>query len=68
MAQREIKRVRRAELKVGERIWLEEGPGGQGEWEVMAIEDERITLRCPIAHRLHFIQPVYEISAERSGE
>ena len=67
MSQRELKRFRRTPLKVGERIWLEDGPE-QGEWEVMSVEEDKITLRCPIAHRLQFVQPFYEVSAEGAEE
>lgn len=67
MAERELRRFRRSPVKVGEKIWLEDGPR-QGEWEVMAVEDDKITLRCPIAHRLEFIQPLYEVAAEGAEE
>jgi hypothetical protein len=66
MAEREIKKFRRTPLKVGERIWLEDGPD-PGEWEVMAVEDDKITLRCPIAHRLQFVPPLYQMSAEETA-
>jgi hypothetical protein len=68
MAERDLRRFRRSPVKVGEKIWLEDDGPRQGEWEVMAVEEDKITLRCPIAHRLEFIPPLYEISGEEAEE
>ena len=37
-------------FKTGQRIYIEEGPR-YGDWEVVGVDDQKITLRCPISKR-----------------
>lgn len=41
---------RRAELAPGDRIRIEDGPR-RGDWEVLAVSEKDITLRCPVSGR-----------------
>jgi hypothetical protein len=35
---------------VGQKIYIQDGPR-HGDWEVAAVTDRKVTLRCPISHR-----------------
>ncbi len=37
-------------FKVGEKIHIEDGPR-KGDWEVVEVEDKKITFRCPITKK-----------------
>lgn len=37
-------------FKVGQKIRIE-GKNRHGDWEVVAVADSKVTLRCPISHR-----------------
>ena len=37
-------------FKVGQKISIEGGPRG-GDWEVIGLDDRKVTLRCPISAR-----------------
>ena len=68
MAEKAVRRFRKYPLKVGDRVFLEDGPR-RGEWEVMDIEDEKMTLRCPISHRLTYLEGFYSPEpAEKTDE
>jgi hypothetical protein len=38
------------QFEVGQKIRIE-GPRRGGDWEVVGIEDHKITLRCPLSHK-----------------
>lgn len=35
---------------VGQKINITSGPR-KGDWEVVAVDDKNVTLRCPVSHR-----------------
>jgi hypothetical protein len=37
-------------LQVGQKIFIESGPR-RGDWEVLAMGDQKVRLRCPISQR-----------------
>jgi hypothetical protein len=37
-------------LQVGQKIFIESGPR-RGDWEVLALGDQKVRLRCPISQR-----------------
>jgi|GEM_PF-585756 len=37
-------------FQVGQKIYIQDGPR-HGDWEVAAITDRKVTLRCPLSHR-----------------
>jgi len=37
-------------FEVGQKIFIESGPR-HGDWEVLALGDHKIRLRCPVSHR-----------------
>jgi hypothetical protein len=37
-------------FKVGQKICIEDGPR-RGDWEVMAVTERKLKLRCPISNR-----------------
>lgn len=47
---KKIKIFRRAGLVPGDRIHIEDGPR-RGDWEVVAVSEKDLTLRCPVSGR-----------------
>jgi len=45
-------------FKLGEKIRITTGPR-RGDWEVVALDEQKVTLRCPVSQRLvtwdHFL-------------
>jgi hypothetical protein len=37
-------------FRVGQRIHIDGGPRG-GDWEVVAVSERKVKLRCPVSHR-----------------
>ena len=37
-------------FRVGQKINIEDGPR-KGDWEVVAVSDRKVKLRCPFSHR-----------------
>jgi hypothetical protein len=37
-------------FKVGQKIYIEDGPR-RGDWEVVGVTDRKLKLRCPISNR-----------------
>lgn len=37
-------------FKIGQKIYIEDGPRG-GDWEVVGVSDRKLKLRCPISNR-----------------
>jgi hypothetical protein len=37
-------------FEIGEKIRIDTGPRS-GDWEVIAIDDSKVTLKCPVSHR-----------------
>ena len=37
-------------FKIGQKIYIEDGPR-RGDWEVVGISDRKVKLRCPISKR-----------------
>ena len=37
-------------FKVGQKIYIEDGPRG-GDWEVVGVSERKVKLRCPISKR-----------------
>ena len=37
-------------FKVGQKIYIEDGPR-HGDWEVVAVSDRKVNLRCPCSKR-----------------
>jgi hypothetical protein len=37
-------------FEVGQKIYIEDGPR-HGDWEVIAVSDRKVTLRCPFSKR-----------------
>jgi len=37
-------------LKAGQKIFIESGPR-RGDWEVVAVEERTVKLRCPVSHK-----------------
>ena len=37
-------------FEVGQKIFIESGPR-HGDWEVLALGDRKVRLRCPVSHR-----------------
>jgi hypothetical protein len=37
-------------FQVGQKIFIESGPR-RGDWEVLALENQKVRLRCPISQR-----------------
>jgi len=37
-------------FEVGQKVYIEDGPR-QGDWEVVAVSDRKVTLRCPFSKR-----------------
>ena len=37
-------------FKVGQKIYIEDGPR-HGDWEVVAVSDRKVKLRCPFSKR-----------------
>jgi hypothetical protein len=35
---------------VGQQIYIEDGPR-RGDWQVVAVSERKVKLRCPISHR-----------------
>ncbi len=50
MVMAKIKIFRRSPLAPGDRIHIEDGPR-HGDWEVIAVTENRVTLRCPVSGR-----------------
>jgi len=45
-----IKILKRLELAPGDRIHIEDGPR-RGDWQVTAVNEKELTLRCPVSGR-----------------
>ena len=63
MANYILRRFRQQPLQRGDRIHLEDGPR-HGDWEVMAADEHKVTLRCPVSHRVIDVDPFYFMAAE----
>ena len=50
MATHKVTIFRPASMQVGQKIRIEGGPRA-GDWEVIAVSDRKVKLRCPISHR-----------------
>ena len=45
-----VTRFRLYPFKVGQKIFIEDGPR-HGDWEVVGVSRSKVTLRCPFSHR-----------------
>lgn len=50
MDQHNVIIFRRYPFKVGQKIYIEDGPR-RGDWEVVGVSDRKLKLRCPISKR-----------------
>jgi hypothetical protein len=44
----EVTIFKRYPFEVGQKIFIEDGPR-KGDWQVVAVTDHKVTLRCPIS-------------------
>ena len=54
-------------FEVGQKIFITDGPR-QGDWEVIAISDRKVTLRCPISSRQFEWNRFCYFTEERNNE
>jgi hypothetical protein len=54
-------------FQVGQKIFVESGPR-RGDWEVIAVSDQKVKFRCPVSHREFEWDRYYYLLERRENE
>jgi len=54
-------------LRVGDRIFIQGGPWA-GDWEIIAVGERKIRLRCPVSHKEIERERFFYLVEERDQE